>query len=176
MSGEETRELNVAIAKLENTAKAVNVACKVLMGMFLLAWAISVGVVVSNWGGGEAARTFVYVIMHGCVMFALLLIASRIFSHIASGESPFTKKSAALLRFIGILFLVRVAVEAVLSVGFDYDALAFGAHFVSEGISGVDQSSVDIDASAMFLAFLFFGLSAAFRYGSLLQRLSDETE
>lgn len=181
MSGEEARELKTAIARVRKTATVIKIISISILGVFSFGWVFLTGLVLTSGqsGGfveGEAIRTLVYVMAYGLVMLLLLLSSVRIFSNIASGESPFTESQVKLFRAVGFLFALLALVEAVLSYGFSYDASVFGTAIVVEGNDGMPQSHIRINAAMMFLAAMFFGLSIVFRYGALLQRLSDETE
>lgn len=105
------------------------------------------------------------------VLYAL----ARSFENIAEGDSPFTLAQSKRLFAIGCLMLAGVVAEA----------LAFGSPAPFMAVPGVvdfgytiDQGqpgTVYLNAAYLAGALISFCLSFVFKYGALLQQLSDDT-
>ena len=104
---------------------------------------------------------------------AILFALARSFKDIAEGGSPFTLAQSKRLFVIGCLMLGGVVAEA----------LAFGnpapAISVAEVHVGYDDlaapDTIYLNAAYLAGALISFCLSFVFKYGALLQQLSDDT-
>lgn len=178
MSGDEYRELESSIAGVRRTCRWVGTSCKIGAVVFAIGWGVLIAIMlfdiaISAIDVGKA-KALTYVLLHGSVIGALLLLSISVFSDVAKGEPPFSLKQAARLRAVGLLFAALVVVEAVLSYGFVYTAEVPNAP-LQVYVAGAEQGRVEINVMAAFFAIMLLGLSMVFRYGALLQRLSDET-
>lgn len=117
-----------------------------------------------------------YVLAYGITIMSLLLLATRTFTDIMKGASPFTEKQVNRFRVGALLLVLLTIVDMLLSTSFSYDvniaAIGFGAH----GNYGMEPEKVSVNVLALFFAAILYGISILFRYGVLLQRLTDETE
>lgn len=103
------------------------------------------------------------------ILFTLI----RIFGDLSKRTSPFTVTQARRIAAIGLLLLANAVIEFLISLN--------GASFVTtEGIKAgfinpYMTGSAYINMTFVIAALICFCLSYVFRYGSLLQWLSDET-
>lgn len=179
MGGEEAREIEVSISKVRRVAIVVRTLCFILLIMLAIAWIALLFVAGNNLFTPRVEdgnfQAFVYIILHGLNIGTLLVVIFKIFSSVASGESPFTRKQVLLFRVAGFLFLSFAAIEAILSSGFSYGFQLFGAEMIVNGNLGLQSGTTNINLMPLLFSIIFFGLSMMFHHGTLLQRLTDET-
>lgn len=103
----------------------------------------------------------------------ILFTVARIFRDLSKRHSPFTITQARRIAAIGLLLLTNTVIEFLISLNGSSIVTTEGikAGFVNPYMSG----SVYINMTFVIAALICFCLSYVFRYGSLLQWLSDET-
>lgn len=115
---------------------------------------------------------FLSIITGAVALFVLISVAEDI----AKGSSPFTLTQARRIKVIGILLLISVVLKLFIPTGsvdfLETDAIEFG--FVPRAY-GNGTPTTTIDISTFITAIICFFLSYVFKYGALLQRLSDDT-
>lgn len=180
MGGEELRELEASLSGAGRVCKHLRSVSLVCMVVFFVACALLLAhmVVVAATEGFDAEKMkgLSYVALYGVVILWLLFVAFRSFSDVVNGESPFTMKQVARFKRAAILLLVLSVIDAFLSTGFVYGFDIEGIEFAALGNRGIDQPHIHVNAIALFFAVVMYGVSALFKYGVLLQRLTDETE
>lgn len=104
-------------------------------------------------------------------VFAVLM---QVFGDISAGSSPFTTEQSKRLQLIGWLLLANVVFGAIASVTplpyTQVGSLEFGLF-----VSSTNSSGISIDFSSLLWGAVCFCLSYVFKYGALLQQLSDDT-
>lgn len=93
----------------------------------------------------------------------------------ATGETPFTLKQVKRLRILGTSFLVFELVETLMSTFFFFHTEFAGQDFGVIMGNAVSGSFIQVNPAAILAAFACFGLAIMFKYGILLQELSDDT-
>lgn len=180
MSGEESRELKASISKVGKACKAIKYICLICFVLFTVLWIVLMCLLTidlaTTGSGGGAIGPFLYVLSHGLAMGALLFVFLKIFSSIVSGESPFTIEQVRRFRLAAALLLLLAVIEAFLSASFSYGSQILGMNVLAAGGSATEQSYININVLALFFAAALFSVSVIFQYGTLLQRLTDETE
>ena len=179
MSGEETHKLKESLGKAKKACKVIKILCLVCLVCSVLVWLLySIMLIISslqnesgNIGWGEVA----YFVSFGLLISSLLFIALRVFSDIVAGESPFTLKQVKRLRLAGTLLLLFVILDAFFSLDFSFGTEALGYNFGIIGNRGSESPSIKVNVFAIITACMCYGLSIVFKYGVLLQELSDET-
>lgn len=178
--GEEYRELEKSISGVRHSCKFLKYSCGACLIIFSVAWISLLGIMIASIVVGqvdhEGVKGVLYVLFYGLVIEALLYDAFQSFSDIVSGESPFTTKQVFRFRFASLLLLFLAVIDAALSTGFIYYSNVMGISFGAMGNDGVGGSQISINAMALFFAAMLYGVSVLFRYGALLQRLTDETD
>lgn len=103
----------------------------------------------------------------------VFIVLVRIFGDIFIGNSPFTVEQSKRLRLIGFLMLADIVFIA-LSSATPFPETHIGT--LTLGIVPPEKpEGITIDVSSLLWAILCFCFSCVFRYGALLQQLSDET-
>ena len=104
-----------------------------------------------------------------------LWITCCIFKDISHGISPFSKKHAKRLRILGIITLGSMIVEALVSPDVS-STIHAGAVVISANFSEPPRYPyIPINAQSLVSSIFCICLSLVFEYGSLLQKLSDDT-
>lgn len=180
VDGEEFRELEASITKVRKSCRYVNYGCKVLLAIVFLGWIVLLGLQFASIAAGQADpssyKEILYAFVYGLILVLLLLSGVRSFSAVVKGESPFTVNQVKRFRFAALLLILLTVVDATMSVGFSYDFTIAGVNAAAVGGGGADRIVTDIDLMPLFFAAILYGVSILFRYGVLLQRLTDETE
>lgn len=180
MGGEEFRELESSLSGAKKVCRCLKGISFVCLATLLAAWLLLLILMIADamTGGLDAhqVKGLLFVALYGTAALLLLFVAYRSFSDVASGGSPFTMKQVARFRNSALLLLALVLVDAFLSTGFIYGIDVGGVDFVALGNFGTDNNQIRINATMLFFAIMLFGIAALFRYGVLLQRLTDETE
>ncbi len=179
MDGEEFQELESSMSKVRRSCKYLKYICMVCLIVFSVAWAALVGVMVfssKTQVSSSELREVVYVICCGLMVILLLFAAARSFSDIVNGESPFTMKQVNRFRFAALLLVLLAIVDAILSTNFLYGFDVAGFNVAAYGGHEMGQAKVNVNMMLLFFSAMLFGVSVLFRYGVLLQRLTDETE
>lgn len=106
------------------------------------------------------------------ILFALCLwLLHRVFNDI-SQKRPFSQKQSRRLLRIGLLSLVYSIIEIVPFSPVSID-LFLGPLYL--GLQLVHHQPANLNMGTILCAISFISLSAVFQYGSLLQRISDDT-
>lgn len=110
-------------------------------------------------------------IMITCIVLYAIAV---VFEDISLGNSPFTLAQAKRIGFIGWLLIVGVVLDAIISpdATFMMNVAGFDLGYVA---SVQDYPGLFINGHYLIEAIVCFCLSYAFKYGALLQQLSDDT-
>lgn len=180
MGGEELRELEASLSNAGRVCrhlKNISLACSVV---FLVAYVLLLTLMimdaVTTSFDAHKLKGALFVATYGVVILLLLFAAYRSFSDVVNGKSPFTLKQVARFRNAAFMLFALAVIDAFLSTGFVYGFDVGGIGFAALGNFGTDQNQIRINAMVVFIAIILLGIASLFRYGVLLQRLTDETE
>ncbi|MDR1691078.1 MAG: DUF2975 domain-containing protein [Candidatus Methanoplasma sp.] len=95
------------------------------------------------------------------LLFAIMYCLNRLFTNICKSGLPFTKENADYLSIIAVLIVVY-------ALGLPLLAWVAALTFANSG-------HVYFDLFLLFIAFLVYVISLVFKYGTVLQKESDET-
>lgn len=105
--------------------------------------------------------------------FFILFTIAQIFKSLSQKASPFTTKQTQRIAAIGLLLLADAVIEFLISL---VESTTVNAGGMTVGfVNSAPTGSVYINMTFIIAALICFCLSYVFRYGSLLQWLSDET-
>lgn len=174
--------IGVALARVEKASRAIKLLCDALIFVIAAVWVVLVGFsIAGEFKGGSTPftvnmGTLAYLSIVLALMAAFLWVVSRIFSDVARGKSPFCKQQVRRIRTLAYLMIVKALVEALFSAGGSLLMRAgdWSVTCIDGGLIG-DQTIFLIDAGALFMAAVIICLSVVFQYGSLLQRITDES-
>ncbi|WP_101723504.1 hypothetical protein [Eggerthella timonensis] len=180
MGGEEFRELEASLSGARRVCKHLKNISLIFSAVYLVAWLLLLVLMTTDAAtAGVDARKLKgisYVASYGVVTLLLLFVAYRSFSDVVNGESPFTMKQVSRFRYAALLLVALVIIDTILSTGFTYAFNMAGVDYSALGNHGMEQRHLRINAEPLFFAVILYGISVLFRYGVLLQRLTDETD
>lgn len=180
----DVEEAEKSLVRLKKASRVISVVSRILLCIFCIGWAILTCIFAVLFFAPEIipeAQPIGIGPLLLCFLFGLLVVASLriamlIFGDVAKGESPFTKRQVRRIRLVAIIFLVYVVAEMIFPTSavpvVQGEALQVGYH-VSAASS--DVPVLNVNFGMLSAAVIFYCLSLVFEYGTLLQRLSDET-
>ena len=181
----EIDEIERASLKVQFAAKVLN---KLFLTAFLIALVLSLVFLMLTIEKGiedfSSNRIPSYAIAIGKIGFELFLmlfmlwVPASIFRDISRGESPFTSAQANRLKIAAILLVFHslfslLMSPAILNVA-GLDGAVVGLA-VGSASSEVSDRIVPINVGDIVLAIVLFCAALIVEYGSLLQKLSDDT-
>lgn len=175
MVGEEAAILERSFQRVRRACEIIKVVCAISVVIF-----VGMGLLLflppffngENIAMPDAINAFVYVA--GSAVISLL--AMLIFSDIAKGVTPFSKKQVWRLRGIACCFALFAISDFVFSSAFfNSDTMnAVNVTFFHD-VETTDQVTLDINIMTIMMALLSVFFSVAFEYATLLQANIDET-
>lgn len=178
---EESAQTEISLAQVNKVCRGICIATKVIFAIFCLFWIIAAAsmawsLAVDGFLGNPDNNIFNMAlhIARGAIVVILYLIMIRVLEDTVHGESPFTMKQAKRLRKAALALIIY----AVLGIVLGYcSALmqmnGFSSGYISSTASG--NVIMTIDFAPFIAAAAVFAFSYVFKYGVLLQELSDET-
>lgn len=108
------------------------------------------------------------------IVVGVLFLGRTIFSDMSKGISPFVTKQVIRIRIAAVAFLACALLNMLVPLASTSLVISNDAYI---GLaSGMDSTFfLNVDVGMLMSALLFFCLSVVFKYGSTLQRLSDDT-
>ena len=177
MVDREMQELDNRLLKAARACKIIRVvflAALVVYGLFWLSALTMSGYSVLSAGNYGDLWFVAYSIVHGLLIFGILLSLIFLLSTVANGKPPLSIEQADRLKRISGLAFALVVIELAFSAGIAYQVipqLGFQV-FINDGIAA---STLDLNVGMLAFSAIMYSLSAIFRYAALLQQLSDET-
>ena len=180
------------IDAIEASSKRIQIIAGYLLHIFtVLFWmtAIALGIVsfymlfqgVHDYSSGALIPAVSAVCKYALEMTIALIviwIMKSMFGEMSHGAAPFSSAQAHRLRAAAVLLLLHALVEAVNSPAFlmviGLGDAALGATIGSASAEGAARF-IPINAGDIVLAIVLFCAALIVEYGSLLQKLSDDT-
>lgn len=181
MLNEEYAQTEASLSQVSKVCRAMCLATKIIFAVFCTFWIIAAVAMVWSLSSegflGSSENNIFNIVLHvvrGAIVAILFVIMIRVLDDAVRGESPFTMKQAERLKRAA----VSLVVYAVLGIVLGYcSALlqmgGFSSGFVSTNSSG--NVIMPIDFAPFIAAAAVFAFSYVFKYGVLLQELSDDT-
>lgn len=170
----ETEATEFLLIKTRKICHFISYVMIAVFAFLCIWWLISIGVMIcsllnpsfsDNPVNGLALVNYV---LCGIAMEAICVTRIRIFSDTSKGQSPFTMLQVKRLRLVAIALLAY----AVLEFG-----MTCSATFMKQGWMDASAGNVSptLNLFPLVAAAVVFAFSFVFKYGVLLQELSDET-
>lgn len=177
----ESNEARASLLRLENIAKPLYVALRVVMVTFAIGWsllfvAFFVSLATSEVGLYDLVCHLLYAVpvaVSAFISIYILYVIGSICDSIRHGSSPFTMHTSRQIKVVSFLLLVSFVLQAVVSV-IPFDGYSLGVMRIGLAKQG-DGVVADLSISTLVASAIGFVLSYVFKYGALLQRLSDDT-
>lgn len=172
------------LARMAKTSRVIALAFRLAFAVVCCCLVFAVGLFCYNVALGQAGDGVVDAalgIATNVLVFAVLgltaLVIANVFASIAEGGSPFTEAQVKRLRVIGALLAAEAVLSVVTSalhpVMLQSDVLVMGVGSMKTAAAPLPL--VEVNASFVIGSVLAFCLAYLFKYGALLQRLSDDT-
>ena len=177
----ESKEVNTSLLRLENIASPLYIALRGILAIFVIGWclfflAFFVSLATSGLSPIELLRNLVYVVpiaVSAFVNIYILYVIGCILNSIRHGATPFTLMISRQIKIVSFLLLASFLLEAFVSI-VPFDGYSLGIMRI--GLARQDGGVVaDISVSTLIASLIGFVLSYVFKYGALLQQLSDDT-
>lgn len=174
MIDKNVQETERLLAKASKACKIINIIMKVVVVFLCLWWLVSIGVMVGSLaipGFSDNPVTIVTLlgyVLCGIAMVAICVTLIKIFSDSSKGLSPFTMLQARRLKTLAVELLIYAALE----FGLTCAASMSQQGWMNGSTSGVSPT---LNLFPFVAAAVIFAFSFVFKYGVLLQKLSDET-
>ena len=177
----ESNEARASLLRLENIAKPLYGALRVVMATFVIGWsllfvAFFVSLVTSEVGLYDLVCHLIYAVPVAVSAFIgiyILYVIGSICNSIRHGSSPFTIHTSRQIKVVSFLLLASFVLQAVVSV-IPFDDYSLGVMRIGLAKQG-DGVVADLSISTLVASVVGFVLSYVFKYGALLQQLSDDT-
>lgn len=153
---------------------------KVLFIIFCVYWLIATGLMAYLFvesgqlfsNVGESLFRIALHVVYGVVIVVLFACILGVFSDVAKGESPFSMRQVKRLRLISYMLVAYTVFDFVIS--WNSSLLQVGGVDVGY-VSTNGNSIIAINFAPLVAAAVVFAFSFVFKYGVLLQELSDDT-
>lgn len=173
------RETSDALARANRVCRFINIALKAASLVFVVFWLIAAGLMIyplispdQHNSGYLSFLAPLLFIGQGVSIAAMLIVFIKILSDVSKGESPFTMMQVKRLRTIAGLLLLYGVLDFAVSLNTAAVQLSgLDAGYIS--VSG--NAIVFLNLSPLIAAAVVFAFSFVFKYGVLLQELSDDT-
>jgi hypothetical protein len=177
----ETVIIERSLSRVEKASSVVAATCRVLLVLVAFVLVSMVALFLLQIALGHpfqysiSVKMLIYGIPTCLLAISFLKVVADIFKEIVGGVAPFNERQARRVRLLAYLLFVKVVLEAVLSVGTSMIAQVgtYNITYIDSG--GVNGLSLSVDLGALFMGVLMLCLSLVFEYGSLLQKMTDET-
>ncbi len=176
------KEIAGALERLKSIALIVKVTLIIVLSAYcLLILGLVIGAISSTFWPDlfgtlvqMSVPDLIPLMVHAVLTIVLLIYGIFIFRDVSVGESPFTLTQSKRVRRSSAVFLLYALFDLVCSPSI---MSWVDARFVNLGYWTPDGGPVvlQVDVGVLIAAVLLFCLSLVFKYGALLQRLSDET-
>ena len=173
------KDIEQNLAKLSRGARAVKILLRVIAVAVIGIWA-GLAALVSSSMLTVASYNFslsnaVFSFMQWAAIAAVLWTLSDIFGEAACNRTPFSAASVRKLRIAAAITLLALAAN-VLSPAWSISAInASGGYFSFNQEPNVVFNLNLETALLALLATVLLGMSAIFKYGAMLQSVSDDT-
>ena len=177
--GYEAKDVERGMAKLAGHAQIAKVVLRALSAGILLAWSALTAFACSNMHSVASynlnAVSVIFSLAQWVAVAVALWTLSDVFSEIAHMQSPFSTKTIRKLR-VAAAVMALATLANVMGPAWSVTAInASGGYF---SFSQEPNVVVNFDletALGALLAVVLLGMSAVFRYGAMLQSISDDT-
>ncbi len=183
---EQVQETLKALNSTRNVCRLIEVVCWVILSAAITWWLWPVGFYAEQLiqGGMNAPDSFLlflaivlFIAFAGC-LFSFIFLLIRIFRDIVKGIPPFVFKQVRRIRLMALSLASYSLLELCISTLLLAIKSTIGPNSTEASIlyfGLTDGVHPTLDLFPILMAAVLFALSFVFKYGVLLQQLSDET-
>lgn len=178
MPNEESSKTEESLSKVNKVCRFISLIMKIVFALICIWWIFAAGLMGASLVNPDAFDSVENVSISGLLLFVAygvvigvcFVILIKIFSDTAKGRSPFTMLQVRRLKTISAMLIMY----AVFDIAMKYNAVFLQFNNMNSGYASMD-SVLTIDLAPIIVAAVVFAFSFVFKYGVLLQELSDET-
>lgn len=179
-SGDSVKESLESLAKVKCICRIIGVILKAVLLIACAYWSFAIALMAYSAINPEAFGFFgtpglaeiILYLFYDAAIAMMLVVFIKVFSDVSKGESPFTFQQVKRLRILAALLLLwgffDIATAANASI-LQYGSIDAGFYSTSGNMI------IPINFTPFISAAVVFAFSFVFKYGVLLQDLSDET-
>lgn len=173
------------LLRIQSAKSRLAVTCRRLRLLFLVVlvvFAITIGAIAAwilvpplgfvSFGSASLLTLAPFLLGSLATCFVLFLL-ERVCWEIGRGESPFNTLRVHQIRLLGVLFLLIAVANFLVAPGSQIGAQD-GAAKMAFYSAAPEGTAVDIDFESILVAIVCFALSLVFKYGSTLERETDD--
>lgn len=165
-----------SLTKTNRACRFISGLMKVIFALMCIWWLISVGVMCGsllrpelfNNGNPVNGLTLAIYVISVTTMVVICITLIRIFSDASKGDTPFAMMQVRRLRLVAAMLLTYAVLEFAMSC----NATFAQQEWISSSVSSAVPT---LNLFPFMAAVVIFAFSFVFKYGVLLQELSDET-
>lgn len=182
MLSKENEFIQKSLTRIGNISGKISIVFKVVFTIFVVFAVLFFGISLAGaFAPGLLPFTtipfdlgLISTLLSSTIICIVLFAIAVVFEDISLGNSPFTLMQAKRISFIGWLLIIGVILEAFIS---PYSSFIMNIADINLGYIASSQNYPGIFINGHYLieAIVCFCLSYAFKYGALLQQLSDDT-
>ncbi len=170
-----SEDVSVQFAKLKSVSR-IAACCFAALTALAAIFAVAALVVIaftatSAHTDGESALSYIPACVQMVILPVILGVCTSLFKCIGQGVSPFNSKQARNMRIIGWLFVVYALCDNIANNASISSVIAG----TPVSVDHQDTPFFGVNIFMLAIGVVFFCFSAIFKYGSLLQEVSDDT-
>lgn len=180
MSDSSVETTEDSLKRIGSVCRFICVVMKILFVVFCFYWILTTGLLVYSFAQSgqlytNVAESLFRIMLHLSYAAAVIIAFASIlgvFSDVAKGESPFSMRQVKRLRLISCMLIVYAILDFLIS----WNNSLFQVGAIEVGyVSTNGNSIIAFNFSPLIAAAVVFAFSFVFKYGVLLQELSDDT-
>ena len=166
-------EINEITRSLNKTARICSLLRMTTLVFLFIYVGLSLATLSMSLMSGRNLFSICHLLISSMIIIAMLGILVKILHEPVLGQSPFSSKQPKRFIALGVVVFLKFFIDMFTPLFlasatnqnnvFNYAPLASSGHFL------------DINVTLLLFSLIFVSLSVVFRYGTLLQKLSDET-
>lgn len=174
-----SKDIELKLSKMARGARIAKILLRTLALLVILIWAVLAFIVGTHMTTvvtyNVSATSVAFSFMQWVAVAVTLWVLSDIFGEVARRRSPFSDKTVRKLLIAGFIMIAAIAAN-VLSPAWSVSTVNASGGYFSFTQEGNVVLNFDLGtALAALVAVFMFGMSALFRYGAMLQSVSDDT-
>lgn len=166
----EISEITKSLIKTVKICSILHAVTVILLLIFSGASLVTLGISVTS---GSDLTTVCHLLISSILVIVMLSILAKILYEPIIGKSPFSSKQPKRFIELGITVFAKFAVDMLTPL---FVASEFSQNIAINYAPLPNSGQIlDINITLLLFSLIFVSLSVVFKYGTLLQKLSDET-
>lgn len=180
MAVSEIIETQKSLSKVSKICNLISILIKIIFVVFCAWWLVSSALLCSSLFGADTLMgvdnvnviDIALYVADGIVVAVIFITTIKVFSDTAKGRSPFVIVQVRRLRLISLMLVLYTLLNTMFNM---FTASNSTLWNYGQGVQSVGNILVAVDFAPLIAAGVVFAFSFVFKYGVLLQELSDDT-